>query len=323
MSFNPQAESAGKRRGAFTLVEMLAAMAITAMILAVLFGITQQAGDAWRTSSAKIEAFQGARRAFEAVTRSLSQATLNSYYDYNSVTNPSGYIRKSDLHFVAGKALLPGQVGHAVFFQTPGGYSDDARYEGMESLLNACGYFVRFGKDPSRPAFLDSLPNVPPARYRYRLMELMQPSQQLSVYDNPSGNAWIDAALAQTPPQLRQLGENIVALVILPRSPEAAPLAGEFEYDSRSGGASLPQPATQHQLPPLVEVLMVAIDENSAKRLTGDTANPPDFGVQGLFQRADRLESDLRELEAGLNRLRVTYRVFRTTVPLRNAKWSS
>ena len=71
-----------QRHRGFTLVELLVSTAILAIILLVIFSITQQTGRVWKSSQAKIEAFQGARAAFESITRKLGQATLNGYYDY-------------------------------------------------------------------------------------------------------------------------------------------------------------------------------------------------------------------------------------------------
>jgi uncharacterized protein (TIGR02599 family) len=320
----------------FTVIEMLAAMAILTVILTVIFGITQQTSNAWRSTNAKIDAFQSARAAFETISQTLGQATLNGYYDYYDVDGnrrtaanaatftPASYGRYSDLHFKSGKAIVPGQIAHAIFFQTPTGYSEAATSQGMDTLLNACGYFLTYETDPARPAFLDDLPNPPPTRHRYRLMHFLQPSEAMSVYATNTGSGWISDALAADPAPVRQLAENIIALVILPHraaNDSGDALAPLYEYDTRSG-ASRPQAATQHQLPPLVDIVMVAIDEVSARRLENG-AVVPDVGVGGLFSQASNLESDLATLENTLNARRIGYRIFRTTVALRNAKWSS
>ena len=332
----PSGASARPPSKGFTIIELLAAVAIMTVILTVIFGITQQTGNAWRSTSAKIDAFQGARAAFENISQTLGQATLNVYYDYydsqgqrrtaaNAATfTPGSYGRYSDLHFLSGKNLLGNQITHSVFFQTPAGYSDAVAYDGMETLLNSCGYYVTYSEDPARPAFLDTLPAPPPVRHRHRLMQFLQPSQQMAVYATVNGNAWMSDAMASPSPPVRQIAENIIALVVLPRRAEAdpgSPLAPLYEYDSRAG-TSVPQDPTQHQLPPLVDIVMVAIDEASARRLENGST-PPDLGLGTLFSTAENLESDLRALETTLNNQRLTYRVFRTTVAMRNAKWSS
>jgi uncharacterized protein (TIGR02599 family) len=336
-------------RGAFTIIELMAATAILSIILFVIFAITQQVSGAWKSTSAKIEAFQGARAAFAAMTRQIGQATLNVYYDYydasgNRRTNanastfvPAKYGRYSDLHFICapegGGALVQGQVGHAVFFQAPLGNAANASYAGMETLLNACGYYITYGKDPSRPAFLNdsSVPNSPPNAYRFRLMQYLQPSENLAIYDPAatSPTAWFKVPLASTTPPVQVLAENIVMLAILPRlSAEEGSnyndLTSNYAYDSRDAS----KPATFHQLPPVLEVILVATDEASMAKL-GNPSTAPDLGFtsstvfQTIDATGDRLDADLETVTNGLESKRINFRVFRSVVPLRASKWSS
>lgn len=333
----------GKRRRfgsgrAFSLVELLAATAILTIILAVIFGITQQISTAWKKSSAKIEAFQAGRAAFDAMTRQISQATLNTYYDYydssgqrrtntNSGTFvPASYGRYSDLHFISGKNLVGNQISHALFFQAPMGRVSDPDYERMEGLINACGYYVVYGKDPSVPAFFDdmNIPNKPEERARFRLMQFLQPSENLAVYDPALTGLqdWFTDPLAESSPPARVLAENILALIVLPRRSQsddsnASSLTNDYEYDTRDNTFA----AGLHQLPPVVEIVLVAMDEPSAKRVcVSDTA--PDFGLGTLFRDVADLEQDLAALTDTLNSRKISHRIFRTKLAIRGAKWS-
>jgi len=320
----------------FTLIELMVAVTILAVIMLIVASFTQQAGKTWQSSQAKVESFQGARAGFEAMTRRLSQVTLDNYYGYVYASDgmtPIRYERKSELHFVCGKNLLPNrQVTHAVFFQVALGYTDDTDYAGMGNLLNACGYFVQYADDGSRPAFLSSQP----PRYRFRLMQFTQPTQELSVYSNASDPlAWFRVPLgtgANTSP-VRQLAENVLALVILPKrttgdqsSSGKGVLSPDYEYDSKDqNGANAED--TYNQLPPLVEVVMVAIDEPSAQRL-GNTESMPNLGLADLFQQSAREYDDLSVLEntlqgKGDGSVKLNYRIFRADVPIRAAKWSA
>lgn len=331
-----------RRASAFTLIEMMAAAAVFSLILFVIFSVTQQMGNAWRSARSKVESFQGARLAFEAITRTLSQATLNTYYDYfdalghsrppegSSSFSPHHYGRQSNLHFIsgsetsAGTPLVSGQVTHAVFFQNPRGYAGNAQLQGMDTLLNACGFFIRRSEDTLRPGFLDDLPHAPPNPIRYRLMQFLQPSENLEIYNGGGDNDWFTKPLAQSSPPIQQLAENVIALILLPRwsavdGPAAGdPLPPDYNYDSRktvSGSAT--QLKTEHQLPPLVEVVLVAIDEASARRLGDKEAPTVEFKDPANFDK------DLKDLEGKLVAQGLTYRIFRTTVALRNSKWSS
>ncbi len=121
-------------------------------------------------------------------------------------------------------------------------------------------------------------------------MEFLQPAEDLAIYKLPAdGSAaeysrWFtnflppNVAVTQAP--VRVLAENIIALIVLPElSPHDAdaatnPLAPQYRYDSRAGNIT---DRTKHQLPPLLRVVMVAIDEPSAARLNpaGRAPRPP------------------------------------------------
>jgi len=333
ISVRPQTQTRGgsllRRWGrsdcAFSILELLVAVAVLLIILLIIFSITQQTGNAWKSTNSKIEAFQRARAAFDAITQNLGQATLNTYYDYDDRLNPKRYFRNSDLHFISGKSLTPGQLTHSVFFQTPAGYSDDSNVQGMETLLNACGYFVEYVEDTTLPPFLATLPNGPAVKYRYRLMQFLQPSQNLAVYANPTGNDWFTDSLSSNI-ATRQMADNIILLLIVPKNSQGADLTTDFEYNSRDAvwtpTSGLPQPTTSNQLPPLVEVIMVAMDEASANRLcTSSTA--PDLGLGTLFQDPASIDANLTTFENALSDKHVNFRIFRTTIALRNSKWSS
>jgi len=341
---------------AFTLVEMLVSCTLLVLLLLILTGIVNQTTKTWRFATTKVEEFRTSRMAFESLTRHLSQATLNTYWDYQytgtgAAQTPSKYIRQSDLRFLTGSAQTisggnssPIRPGHAVFFQAPIGFTDKSTYSGLGNLLNTWGYYLEFNTDKGiRPLMLEGL-NPPLAeRYRFRLMELMQPSNYLNVYVT-SKNAldWVQSPLnAKEPVMVHCLAENIVALVILPRLSEgekdsngalypATALAPKYVYDSTATSTSSdPGLDSKNQLPPLAQVTLVAIDEPSAARITNGTL-PPDFGMtsnQPLFDTttpnsASKYATDLQTLETNLSTKRLNYRVFTTTVSIRGAKWS-
>lgn len=340
-------DSARRGKPGFTLVELLVAMVLLVFLMGVIFSIVNEVGRAWKTSSNKIEAFQDSRAAFESMTRKISQATLNTYYDYFDSTGKSSseagyngtpvrYGRQSELHFKAGKSLIPDQIGHAIFFQSPMGETGQA-YDSLNTLLNACGYYVQFGSDANgtslsgRPAFLETL-NLP-LRHRFRLMELSQPAEKLKIYDSAAAPGdWYKLPLASTPPQARVLAENVVALVILPKKPDReeklddangiARIGAEYEYDSRVSWSGTTQPVSMNQLCPLLKIVMVTIDEASARKLQGDATTAPDLGLDKLFQTAASLDDDLATLTRTLTANRLNYRVFQTEIPLRAAKWN-
>lgn len=350
-------------RAGFTLVEVLASMTILIIIVGMVISMTNQTSKAWTYSSEKIGSFQSARFAFETITRAVSNATLNTYYDYYDATRqrrtqsnvatfaPNIFGRCSELEFVCGKNLIANQVTHAVFFQTPLSYTQNqVAYGQMQSLLNVVGFYIKFADDSAtRPAFLS--PSTP-KRSRYRLMELVQPTEQFSVYNyqatnQPPNHDWFTAPAALTAgAPTRLLAENIIACVIWPKlaretpttpDPDGPPLAPNFEYDSNIANATpplvwtagQPQPPTMNQLPPVVRIMLVAVDERSMARLQGTSTAPPDLGIDlgSIFQTASQLYSetgqdDLTLLGNALTAKKLNYRIFQTDVAIHGAKWS-
>lgn len=308
-------------RKAFTILEALVACALFISIMVVLLGVISYASSTWQSASRKIDAFQNARSAFDAMTRQLGQATLNTYWDYDDPNDPTRYLRKSELHFVAGPSLL-NTASHAVFFQAPSirtAQMDD--FAGMTGLLGGMGFFVDYGPDQIPDPFVGK---VNPS-HAFRLMQWNQNVEDLAVYDKAlPRDAWYQSARTGAFP----IADHVIGLFFRPKCPAGSlPPAGwtdSYEYDSALGGTS--QPIKQHQLPPLVEVVMVAMDSQSAVRLGSALKETVESAMDGLFT-ADRtpettLDADLSELGKRLTESKIDYRIFRTTIPLREGKWS-
>ena len=334
------------RTRAFTLLELLVSMTIVSILMIVLVTITGQTSAVWKDTTGKSNQFREARNAFESITRNLSQATLNTYYDYYAADGtsrkasdpatfvPAKYGRQSELHFQTGPAatLLSGGVSkfptHGLFFQAPLGFTEDTGNAGLENLVNTWGYYLEFREDTDRPAYMPAT-----GRYRYRLMEFMEPTENLKVYSVPA--QWLQTVAGGA--RSHVIASNIICLTFLPKLPSQGPagdprvdpggsrLAPAYAYDSVTPGqaAAGAGRSSLHQLPPVVEVTMVAIDEGSAVLLE-QGSTPPDFGLSGLFTDStlSSRKADLQKLENNLIDLKVNYRVFSTEVSLRGAKWS-
>ena len=316
---------------AFTILELLVAITVLSLILVVMLSLITQTSNVWRSSSARIEAFQSARRGFETLTRSLEQATLNTYWDYDNPNDPKVYRRKSELHFLvadAGTDGLPGTpgTGQAVFFQAPANKTASTNYDGLTGLINACGFFVQYGSDAD---WLPAHVGAGQARERFRLMQWMQATESLGVYEGATNHAWVTAAPADVVP----VADNVIALIIWPKEEgeEANPILNSYSYDSRLNAINAPQPATAHQLPPLLKVALVAIDETSAVRLGANLQPTVAACMSGLFDTSPAKDSpddkksladDLATLETRLTTKSISYRTFVTSVPMREAKWS-
>lgn len=357
----------------FTLVELMVSMAILVLLLVVLVSITDATRKTWSYTSGKIEQFHDAREAFESITRKLSQATLNTYWDYDNPLTPTRYLRQSELRFISGDATtLTGSSTcptHAVFFQAPLGYAvDTTRFSDLDNLLNTWGYYVQFGSDkPSWPPFIQNMGTIQ-ERYRFRVMELMEPSDSLTLYTYTSGTngsgaaknlsyntiEWFTTPFNGTSPYtaatrpVRVLAENIIALVLLPKltsgdqaagnpaqsisSYTDASLAPSYLYDSTVANSDNCL-NTKNQLPAVVQVTMVAVDEMTYGRyqsMQPAGVMPSDLGLSSLFKSVGSTTDasvpgyaqDLQTLQNTLTKYKINYRVFTTNVSLKTAKWS-
>ncbi len=344
-------------QSAFTLVELMVACAVMAVMLILISVTIGQVGKGVKTSTEKVDAFQSARAGFETVTRALSVATLNTYWDYYILTNntyqsrgsftnpPQFYGRQSDLHFLVTNLGAPTTFGgfssnstvtHGVFFQAPLGYSTNTNSITPPGALNGCGFFVAFGNDPTRPG-ITGLTNRP----RFRLYQWLQSSEELREVSDTGkiDPAWINPS---TNNGARPLAENIIAFVVrVPGTNATVTSTNATNYFWNSGttwtNTMTNQPPQMHQLPPLVEITMVAVDEAAANRLlvgtaTNDAVRAANALMTGVFLGANAYRSlftnnanysaDLKRVTDGLNGRRVPYRVFTTTIPLRSSRWS-
>lgn len=356
----------GFRRG-FTLVEIMVSTAVLAMIMVAMLTALNAVQRTFTFSRARVDQFREARQAFDLITRTLSQATLNPYWDYyytETQSNvppvaasgaPAAYVRQSELQFriddAAGTFGLTGspleRPGHAVFFQAPLGLT--ANGSSLGGLLNARGYGVVFSSDEKqRPPFLSGYSI--PARRRYRLMEYRPTAEYQGVgaqgdtiYSKPTN--WYKQDMATS---TRVVADNILLLLFSPRVPDQGPagsakspwwIAPHYHYNSLDADNSTPGidpvtvqadgtavQGTQHLLPPQVLVTLVAVDELSAARWA---AQRGDNGVDILseshahFTDASQYETDLGVLRLYLQKQKLNFRVFSTTVTVLNATWDS
>lgn len=323
-----------------------------------------QANKVWKYNKAKTEEYRDAGDAFNAMAARLSQATLNTYWDYVDSTNntltpanstnfaPSAYTRLTELRFISGPGLASvaganSRPTHSVFFQAPLGYSTNSTAQGLENLLNTWGYYIEYGPDPrSYPAFVAT-----PTGKRFRLMEMMEPSDSLSLYkytsghatlqsSSPNGTNWFTDPLTAVGSNAHVLAQNVIALVILPKlSPQedstGLALSPKYSYDSttsgQAAGSGVALVDTKSQLPPIVQVSLVAISEESAIRM-GDAGSATLLTkINGLFSNATNLAPDLRappdgsasSLESYLIQNKISYRIFTTDISIKAAKWST
>lgn len=314
-----------ERKG-FSLIELLAATAVSVLLLVLLFGVLQQVSRTAKRASATSTAFDDARIAFGEMQALLGQATLSPFWrvNYDGSGNPTAYVRHSDLHFLMGKAdeLLPSArptSGSAIFFQSPIGF--DPFRSTRDSALNALGFFVEY-----RDANLD-MPVAgtgQPPRWRFQLRAFKQSASDLNVFDatDSSGRLWFQEPYAAADAPITTLAENILLFLVRARTIDGGTEQAFYYFDSRSWDGEGNQPETSHQLPALLDVMMIACDEATAERVAG-SGTRPEF-PSGLFDDPEEFANDTSYLETWLGNQYPSgvFRVFRATIPIRAAKWS-
>lgn len=380
---------------AFTLIELLVSvtfLVILMLVVSQVIGIVQRT---WVRANSRVSQFREARQAFDTLSRSLTQATLNNYWDNEfdslgtdaagqQITLAKDYFRQSELQFICGPTsrVVPGAAGnsqnypgHAVFFQAPlgvaslvattgqGGAGQPVNTENMVNLLCGRGYFVEWGSDASfRPAFLEQLNNAVPVRSRLRLMEYSPTAEKNRIYATAlrpitaHSMEWYQDVLssgvqnaqetAQSRAFTRPIAENIIALVISPQleatgNTALAPyaIAPQYIYDSTlkvnpgSSPINTSPQGTQHLLPPLLKVSMVALDERSGEFLarTENSQMRAQLltAIAGKLQNASSLNEELDGSQGKPGTLvqllldqKLNYRVFSTTIALKQSRWS-
>jgi len=322
-----------RRNKGFTLLEMMASLAILLIVLIALIDFMGGIDRAWKSGAT--DPFAEAQEAFETVCAHLASATLAPYQDYADTGGnfratagfvPDHIARRSDLAFVCGPAagtsgLLTGTgrttSGSGVFFVEPRGYTQTDAHTGMEHLLNAMGYFVEFGDDDEAPGFALLQTHA----WRWRLKQVLQPAESLQIFAQATSSGWIQQLAAQGAP-LSVLAENVVTLLVLPdaaANDSSGALAPTYSYDSRDTTNRL----TLHQLPPRLIIVLVAMDPVSAARLAAQNGtSPPPLVAATLFQQATQLKADLATLDATLTAQRIGHRIFKREILLPSSNWS-
>jgi len=385
---------------AFTLIELLVSvtfLVILMMVVTQVIGIVQRT---WVRANSRVSQFREARRAFDLISRNLSQATLNTYWTTDltqlssdalgqAIKAPTSYKRQSELHFICGPTadILSGASattfpGHAVFFQAPLGVlrndpqgtgGNTINTENLTNLLCGRGYFVELGTDANfRPAFLSTgnYSTIVPLKNRLRLMEYSPTAEMNGIYstsfrtDPSTIRQWyqdpVSGVLASEVTSgndndqsgttgryfTRPIADNILALIISPQlentntngtvSNTVYSIAPSYLYDSALVGAATsntsPQ-GTQHLLPPLLKITMIALDERSGDYLGAETnatvQSTVMSGLSSLFTSASNYTTDLEgtpdsagAVKTLLLGAKLNYRVFTTTIALRQARWS-
>ena len=265
-----------QRTAGWTLIEVMAASAITAGLLLIIAQVLGNAQRSWLSTRHAAEAAQNMDVVTLTLQRELSGVVLNSRSRF---VDGSAFISMdSDLHFVCGPAdelitAQEGVCGDAVFFQRPN----------SGGVLECSGFFVQFGNDAdTRPALLGM---STPLRHSFRLMQFRQPADELVLFQPSAGTGspplistlntrealydWFRAPLELSSNKATVLADHVVALLMqtLPEVPGS--------YDTRRHqweGDTSAAVAIRHMLPKSLEITIIACDAKDWERLDSTTA---------------------------------------------------
>jgi len=324
---------------AFTTIEVLVASAILAVILVIALVMSSGVARLTTSTAARISTFQESRTAFDMMTRTLNQALLQTYWDYDNPGVPKRYIRASELHLAAGRgADLTGwadAAGSAIFFQAPMGYSLKPNLKSVSDLLNGVGFYVRYSPSRDLPSYLQTTAS---STETWRLWMYLQPTEELKVYSiynglpqEKSDLSWFRDDIADKPEYSHILANHVVLLLIRCEYPGAdGQWNAQYAYDSRPVlEADKPPPVEMNQTPPIVHLTLVVIDEATATKLSDYKQGRYDLleDEPDLFREAGNYKDDIAKFEAHLQKgpiggIPIRYRIFESTVNVSSSKWS-
>jgi uncharacterized protein (TIGR02599 family) len=261
-------------------------------------------------------------------------------------------------------ATAPQNPGDAVFFQAALGDTDTNSLASLNRTLNSVGFYVQYGAPDGdmMPSWLQPFFGT---TKKFRLMQVIVPTESQQIYNSTTSTnydlGWLQAfktPRAADQPRPRVLAEDVPLLIFRPRlSPQdeetIAPelgvtysaarrgsiLSPNYHYDSRAweggypagqrvlaaSGGTARSGLMRNQLPPIVDVVIVSVDNRSLSRFdqTQDAPPAPLVVPAGLFVDSSKLDDDLTTYGKQLSDARIRYKVFRTSVQIQGARWSS
>ncbi len=237
------------RLQAFSLVELLTALSVFALLIVILGAVAQNVSNVWVMTQKRTSRQQSARVILDFITRDLQCAlppiVPNNTASLQMIHNP----QKPPTSILNTKY----GSGHTLFWQAP------ASVNTSQGDIAVLGYFIRW--TPDHKANLCRL-FVTPRDVNYYL-----------IHQQP-GKAWLSdtildnmAPADNTNKYLGLMSENVVGLWFEPLDAYGQTISGDF--NSRSGytdskGVSLPPGS----LPRSIRVSIATIDARSAARLT-------------------------------------------------------
>lgn len=289
------------RKSAFTLVEILVAMAIFGLMVAFLLNLTGQASNLWQTGEGQVQRRASGRALLQYIAREIQIAALPVRQPAHVGT---GVSERANLQLIANisennanatqipqKYLNP----HGVFWQAP------IAKNNSRGNLACIGYFVKWDEANAKSQL---------CRY------FVDPSDisEYKIYQNNSGTAvnWLSNIDTVAPASESNLqgwfADHVIGLWVRCLDAQGEPItqnaAGDtlesgYGFDSRQGYIdSLGRTHSAPALPAAVEIAIVILDSRTAKRLTqpvhGTSVSPSSFHAD-IARFVDSLPEPVRK----------------------------
>jgi prepilin-type N-terminal cleavage/methylation domain-containing protein len=304
----------------FSLLEMLVAVAVFALLLVLLSGAYSGVDRAVSQANARREANQTGRAALEWITRDLERIrplAPGSVWSVTQNTNTNRPAATAGVQFlIASNQITANKNPHAAFWQV-------ASEESAGRTMAVVGYFVRWVAETS---------GTRPVLCRLYLNQTNAGYTNLYAGTDTSGTAWLnDALLTNAPADAAGsykgwFADNVHSIWFRALDANGAPITANASsnafpggsYNSSEGYLSGTNRVMGPALPASVEVAVIVVNPN---RLQGNTATFP--VPAGLGSNPANFWSDIQSAMADTNippRLRESLRLYSTRVPIRYAQ---
>jgi len=303
---------------AFTLLEVLVALAILALMVVALASMASEASRMWSSAEAKNQRRSTGRALLQFMARDLEMAVVPNLYPS---TNPA------NLQFVASlPTVMPAAVlnPHAAFWQAP------IAANRSRGDLAQIGYFVRWDTT--------SQPGTAKAQLCRFFVDPAE-TTNYQIYSREADDTptdWLTASTLDQVAPATEAGEyrgwfadNVIALWILCIDSQDRPilktaagvtLNGGYGFDSRQGyeNPSAGREQLPSALPASVEISLVTVDSRTARRIQAPISAAP--GSPANFHKDQNTPGSLAHFIANLpTEIRAGVQVFSTRVYLKNA----
>ena len=308
------------RKSAFSLIEMLVALAVFAILLTILAGSYSGIEKAISQTNARREANATGRAALEWITRDLERIRPPAPGFIWSVTRNTNTNRPvatlGSQFLIASNQITTNKNPHAAFWQV-------ANEEGAGRTMAIVGYFVRWITETN-----NSIPTTRPVLCR---LYLNQTNAAYPAGLNSANGTWLDDNLltnapGNAPSYKGWFADNIHSIWFRALDANGAPIATNASsnafsagsFDSRQGYLSGTNRIMGPALPSSVEVAVIVMNP---QRLQGHTDTYP--VPSGLGSNPANFWSDIQSAMNATNippQIRESLRLYSTRIPLPYAK---